>query len=283
VSWLRRPSGLASPLLAPVATPPEPTAPVEHSAPGLREALARLPRPGASVLDLGAVSSVNVDFFNRLQAKILVFDLEDTLREAGLWDAPAKLPPWLARLGEVVTLGDQRFDLILAWDYANYLGRDRWPAVARELASRLAPRGSLHLLLRSGKTMPSRPGRYRLASKESIVEEAHSFGTTSAPRFAHAEIERLHPGLAAAKSFLDKHGVQEIVLERSEELNLAPRPTAQPKHRRNVGYEPGIAAGVTTSGAHRRVSVPVRPLGPTTSGLDPDDTVPDARAPRARA
>lgn len=276
MTWLRRSAALASPLAAPVTVAPEPSAAVEHSAPGLKEALARLPRSGASVLDLGAVSSVNVEFFNRIQARLVVFDLEATLEEAGLWEAPAKLPPWVARVPAALSLRDQRFDLILAWDYSNYLGRERWPAVARELASRLAPHGSLHILVRSGKTMPSRPGRYQLASKETILEESHRYGTIAPPRFGHAEIERLHPGLAAAKSFLDKHGVQEIVLERSEELNLTPRPQAQPRHRRSYTYEPGIAAGVTTSGAHRRISVSARPQ-------DPDDTLPDPRAVDGRA
>ncbi len=186
------------------------------------------------MLDLGAVSSVNVEFFNRLQARLCVLDFETTLTEAGLWEAPAKLPPWMAEVPEVLDLAlDLRFDLILAWDYPNYFGRDRWPAVARELASRLSARGGLHLLVRSGKQMPARPSRFRIASNELILEEPRSTETIVPPRFAHAEIERLHPGLAAAKSFLDKHGLQEIVLERAEELNLPPRPQAKARVRRS--------------------------------------------------
>ena len=207
---------------------------IVHSSPGLRDALARLPPSGASVLDLGSVSSVNVEFFNRLRARLQVLDFEGTLAEAGLWEAPAKLPPWAARVPEALDLGAEiRYDLILTWDFANYLGRERWPFVARELAARLSAHGSLHLLVRSGKQMPAKPGKYRIASKESILEEVRSLETLVPPRFAHAEVERLHPGLAAAKSFLDKHGLQEIVLERSEELNLPPRPQAQPRMRRS--------------------------------------------------
>jgi hypothetical protein len=234
VDWLRRPAAQGQPPAAPAPAVPEPSPAIEHSAPGLREALARLPRPGGAVLDLGAVSSVNVEFFNRLQAKLCVLDLETTLAEAGLWEAPAKLAPWMARVPEALELAlEARFDLILAWDFPNYFGRERWPAVARELATRLSAHGGLHLLVRSGKQMPARPSRFRIASNERILEEPRSAEPIVPPRFAHAEIERLHPGLAAAKSFLDKHGLQEIVLERSEELNLPPRPQAQPRLRRS--------------------------------------------------
>lgn len=236
MDWLRRPAAPkpAPAAPAPVSVAPEPPESIEHSAPGLREALARLPRPGGSVLDLGAVSSVNVEFFNRFQAKLCVLDFETTLAEAGLWEAPPKLAPWMARVPEALDLDpDARFDLILAWDYPNYFGRERWPTVARELATRLSAHGGLHLLVRSGKQMPARPSRYRIASNERIEEEPRSAETIVPPRFAHAEIERLHPGLAAAKSFLDKHGLQEIVLERSEELNLPPRPQAQARVRRS--------------------------------------------------
>jgi len=235
MGWLRRGSPSASPVSeGPAATPPD----VEHAAPGLKQAVDRLPRPGAAVLDLGPALSINVAFFRRLQAKLNVLDFETTLADAGLWDAPKKLGPWESALPAALALAlEQRFDLVLAWDFPNYLGRERWPVVARQLVAHLSPGGMVHLLARSGKQMPAVPGHFRITAAESVREELRSGDILEPPRFSHGEIERLNPGLAAARSFLDKHGVQEFLLEHASELNLPPRPVAQPRKPRS--YYPG--------------------------------------------
>ncbi len=186
------------------------------------------------MLDLGRVTSTNVEFFNRRRAKLAVFDLERTLKDEGLWEPPAKLPLWQARASATLTLADeQRFDLVLAWDLVNYLGRERWPVVARLLVDHLAAGGAVHLLVRSGREMPARPGLFRVGAVDTLLEESRSTDLAPSPRFSHAEVERLHPGLAAVRSFLDKHGVQEFLLEHAEELHLPPRAVAKPRVRRS--------------------------------------------------
>jgi hypothetical protein len=132
---------------------------------------------------------------------------------------------------------EQHFDLVLVWDLPNYLGRQRWPAVAHLLVEKLAPGGMLHLLARGGKAMPAVPGHFRITAAEAVREETRTPDTLEPPRFSHGEIERLNPGLAAARSFLDKHGVQEFLLEHASELNLPPRPVAQARKPRS--YYPG--------------------------------------------
>ncbi len=235
MAWLRR-AGAATPpeADAPPALPPD----VEHIAPGLKQAIERLPRPGASVLDLGPALAANITFFRRLQARVRVLDFESTLRESSLWEQPKKLPLWEKELVAALALDpDERFGLILAWDFPNYLGRERWPVVARLLVARLAPGGMVHQLARSGHVMPAQPGHFRITAAETIREEVRSPDNLEPPRFSHGEVERLNPGLAAARSFLDKHGIQEFLLEHAGELNLPPRPIAQPRKPRS--YYPG--------------------------------------------
>jgi len=230
MSWLRRsgdsPAAPATPPAAsqPAGPPPE----IVHSAPGLKQALERLPRPGASVLDLGPPLAQNVAFFNRLGARLEVFDLESTLRDERLWVAPAKLAHWRERAPAALGLGAAAsFDLILVWDLPNYLGRERWPTLAERLVARLAKGGMLHLLARTGREMPERPSLFRWVEIDAIREEPRGDERVPAPRFSHGEIEKLHPGLAAAKSFLDKHGLQELLLEHADELKLPPRAVAE--------------------------------------------------------
>jgi len=240
MTWLRRTEGVAAPSASPSAVDFEPAAPdpVEHAAPGLKQALERMPRPGASVLDLGPALEANIDFFNRLGARLRIVGLEESLRELDLWAAPAKLAAWERAVAPLFADGDgERYHLILAWDLPNYLGRERWAPVAKLLAERLAPGGMLHLLARTGKQMPATPSHYRCSADDHLKEELRDAATVTPPRFSHGEIERLHEGLAAARSFLDKTGAQEFVLEHAGELNLPPRPVAQPRKPRS--YYPG--------------------------------------------
>jgi len=240
MSWLRRESGAVA---SAVASPPEPSAPetlaeIEHAAPGLKQALERLPRPGASILDLGPVKPSAIAFFNRLGGRLRIFDLEDSLHEANLWRSPAKPAVWERQLGAVLATGaDESYDLVLAWDLPNHLGRERWAIVAPRLTERLRPGGMFHLLARTGREMPATPSRYRWIETDRIYETPTTTDRVAAPRLSHGETERLHPGLAAAKSFLDKHGLQEFLLEHAAELNLPPRPVAQPRKPRS--FYPG--------------------------------------------
>ncbi|HEX9801098.1 MAG TPA: hypothetical protein VGC00_13110 [Thermoanaerobaculia bacterium] len=227
MAWLRPSGAVATAPAAALAVPLEPPR-VEHSAPGLKQALARLPRPGASVLDLGPALASNVAFFNRLGSRLRIFDLEGSLREEGLWDSPAKLAVWERQAAPLLAAGSgERYNLVLAWDLPNYLGRERWPVVARELIRRLAPGGMFHLVARTGKQMPAIPSHFRWIEVDLVREQQRETGAVTPPRFSHGEIERLHCGLAAAKSFLDKHGLQEFLLEHVAELNLPPRAVAE--------------------------------------------------------
>jgi len=235
MGWLRRSGSVAPP---PAEAPPAPPPDVEHAAPGLKQAIERLPRPGAAVLDFGPALSANIAIFRRLQARMRVLDFERTLLETDLWRPPQKLPAWERDVVAALDLApDERFDLVLAWDLPNYLGRERWPVIARQLVEHLAAGGMVHLLARTGHEMPALPAHFRITAAETIREETRSTDLLEPPRFSHGEIERLNPGLAAAKSFLDKHGLQEFLLEHVGELKLPPRPVAQPRKPRS--FYPG--------------------------------------------
>jgi len=234
MSWLRRSSAGAEALPEP-APPPEPPPPAEHPAAGLREAVEHLPRPGASVLDLGPALAANVAFFNGIGARLRIADLDDAVDEAGLREVSAAV--WERRVGELARFrDDERFDLVLAWDLPNYFGRERWPAVAALLIPRLTANGCLHLLARVGAEMPADPCRYRIVDAGTISEEVTAIETLPAPRFPHAEVEKLHPGLVAPRSHLGKHGVQEFLLEPAAAHDLPPRRVAQArKNQRRSG------------------------------------------------
>ncbi|MFN7943331.1 MAG: class I SAM-dependent methyltransferase [Thermoanaerobaculia bacterium] len=234
MSWLRRWRGEAPP--APVTVPPPPPPPpaeIEHGAPGLRRALERLAKGGGSVLDLGPALAENVAFFNGLHARIRILDLEATLAEEGLWESSLPLPAWSQRAAAALAIdAEERFELVLAWDLLHYLGGERWSAVVAVLGRHVAPGGVIHLLARTGKEMPARPGRFRIPAADLLRESPATGAFAPVPRFSHGEIEKLARGFASTVSYLDKHGLQELLLEHAEELHLPPRAEAQPRPQR---------------------------------------------------
>lgn len=200
----------------------------EYAAPGLKTALEHLPRPGGSVLDLGPALGANVAYFGKVGARVRIADLERTIDDEGAREAIPAL--WERKLPHLLPFDDgERFDLVLAWDLPNYLGRERWPAVARRIVERLSPAGAVHLLARVGAEMPARPCLYRIVEPGLISEQSIATSMVPAPRLPHAEIEKINPGLVAPRSHLGKHGVQEYVLEQASAHNLPPRPVAQPR------------------------------------------------------
>lgn len=228
MSWLRRAQEEPAPASLP---PPPPAAPelAEHPAPGLKAALAALPHPGAAILDLGPALAANVNFFCRLGARLRIADLAAAFEEGVPQAPPAR---WRELLPELLPMGaEERFDLVLAWDLVNYAGRERWPLVAAHVTSQLAAGGAIHLLAQVEKEMPAFPARYRIVEPGTISEERRSTARVATPRFSHAEIEKLHPGLVAPRSFLGRHGVQEFLLEPAAAHNLPPRAVAKPRVR----------------------------------------------------
>lgn len=200
----------------------------EHAAPGLKFALEQLPRPGGSVLELGPALGANIAYFQTLGARVRVVDLERAIDDEEAREAIPAI--WERKLPRLLPFFDgEQFDLVLAWDLPNYVGRDRWAAVARRIVERISPAGSLHLFARVGAEMPARPCLYRIAAPGQVEEEVRTAAVAPAPRLPHAEIEKLHPGLVAPRSHLGKHGVQEYVLEQAAAHNLPPRPVAQPR------------------------------------------------------
>jgi len=231
MKWLRRSAGDGEPSPVEIALPEAPPPATEIPAPGLKHALGHLPRSGARVLDLGAALAANVAFFNGLGARLRIADLDASIDEAGLREAPAAA--WERGADELLALPEsESYDLVLAWDLPNYVGRDRWPALVKRITAHLAPMGAVHLMVRVGQTMPARPCRFRIVEAGKLLEDALVAETVPAPRLPHAEVEKLHPGLVAPRSHLGKLGVQEYVLEHAERHHLPPRRVAQPRQRR---------------------------------------------------
>jgi hypothetical protein len=163
------------------------------------------------VLDLGAASGANVDFFSGFRCKIYVADLFRALSSEPI--SPAGADGAASALFERLLPYEDgtRFDAIVAWDLFNYLKAD----VLSHLAGRLrgfCRRGTVMFALGWGRAeIPVEPVRFRIGEDRRVTYDVSSPDTRACPRYAPREMERLMPGFRISRSFLLRNGLQEYV------------------------------------------------------------------------
>ncbi len=213
LAGLRRQSGSAAAATAAAPEPPPP--PERHAAPGLVQAFARLEARPRRILDLGPPLHANLSRYARLSPRIAIGDLTGALEDglspiASIDEAFAALP----RGGLA-----EPFELVLAWDLPNHLGREALPRLAEILAPRCAEGCHLHALLEAGKTMPALPRRYRIREEE-LEQECATGEQIASPRLMPGELDRVLPGFVVDKSRLLAHGVQEVLMLRTDHAEV---------------------------------------------------------------
>lgn len=212
MSWL---AGLRRPQPPPVEAPPPP-APERHAAPGLAQALAWLEGRPRRILDLGPPLHANLARLGRLAPRLGIADLAGSLADGrppalAIDEAFTALPP-----GGVA----EPYQLVLGWDLGDHLGRAALPRLAELLAPRCAEGCLLHLLVGVGKTMPALPHRYRIRDEDALEQESLTGEEIACPRLQPGELDRLLPGFAVEKSRLLAHGVQEVLLARTDHAEI---------------------------------------------------------------
>ncbi len=213
MGWL---AGLRRHAAASVAVAPEPPPPPElHTAPGLVQAFARLEGRPKRILDLGPPLHANLSRYARLSPRLAIADLTGALEDglspvAAIDEAFAALPS--GGLAEP-------YELVLAWDLPNHLGREALPRLAAILAPRCSQGCHLYALLEVGKTMLALPRRYRIREGE-LEQEASTGEEIACPRLQPGELDRVLPGFVVDKSRLLAHGVQEVLLLRTDHAEV---------------------------------------------------------------
>jgi hypothetical protein len=161
--------------------------------PRIVEPLSSEETPAYSVLDLGAASRPNLEFFLGRGARVTVADFARNRRS--LFCAVPESP----------------FDLVLAWDVLNYLARDELRPFMDELAPYFRPRAMLHAFICTGRDMSAIPARYRIEDAATLIcEDAGSLRVPS-PRYAEPDLLKRMPGLRVEHRFQLRNGMQEYV------------------------------------------------------------------------
>lgn len=193
----------------PVAPPEAHPAPADRHSLALAEVLRAVAAPGKTrVLDLGPANGANVAYLSRYACTLYIADL---YRTVGLADGANEES--LERAFER-QLPQGPFDLVLAWDVFDYLGRTGLQVLGRALVARTVPGSLLFALVSFHPRIPDRPHHFQIVDPETLRYGDPSGLERPSPRYREPDLVRLLPGFEVTGSYLLRHGVQEYLLTR---------------------------------------------------------------------
>ena len=160
-----------------------------------------------SVLDLGPASPANLDFFLGRGARLTVADFAPSGGET-LSDLVRAEP-------------GTHFDLVLAWDFLNYLPRERLGLLLRSLEPYLRPGTTIHALIATGREMAAAPRRYRIEDAETLLCEGPKERVIPSPRYVEQDLLKCMPGLIVEHRFQLRNGMLEYLFSYRTRLRVA--------------------------------------------------------------
>ncbi len=164
-------------------------------------------RGGFSVLDLGPATPSNLQFFLGRGARFTVADFApsrgDTLSEL-VRDEPGT-----------------HFDLVLAWDFLNYLPREKLGLLLRSLEPYFRPGTMVHALVATGRHISAAPRRYRIEDAETLVWEGPRGRVIPSPRYMEQDLLRCMPGLIVEHRFQLRNEMLEYLFSYRTRLRVA--------------------------------------------------------------
>ncbi len=190
-----------------------------HRSPGLQAALSHLheERP-CNILDLGPAVARNINFFSRYPCRLHIVDLLGRLADEPESAVQLELAP-KAFFDELLSIDLDQFDLVLCWTVFDRLET----GAARHLASHLArlthAGARLFAIVATGQGAGATGLGFTICQHDTL--EYHPTGHTVHPAVPinPAAFARLLAGFAIEDSVVLRHGFQEYVAVRLEDLH----------------------------------------------------------------
>lgn len=206
MGWLRRLGGARTPghgADEPEEPEREPLPSVERTSPGIAALLEGLHPDGRhTLLDIGPASERNLRRFGRFARRIRFADLLTGSRVG---------QPWAAALESVPRHPTHAYDVILAWNLLDRMGREeRIPVVAR-LVELTKPGARLYLVTSMSDEPTAYPLRFSLLDDDRVLQEAVGAPEPSWPTLLPAEVERLLLPFRVEHAFTLRHSLREYV------------------------------------------------------------------------
>jgi hypothetical protein len=163
---------------------------------------------GYEILDLGAASGVNFDFWSQFSTKLHFADFYASLQS----QLRSGASPYEEVFAQVLPFQPQtQFDLILTWDLFNHLDCDALKALIGYLKRYCKPGTILFAMIAFLQSMPSEPRKFKILGPERVLYEAASKDLKPSPRYQPRDVNLLMEGFHPLNSYLLRHGIQEYL------------------------------------------------------------------------
>lgn len=164
-------------------------------------------QPGSRVLDLGPPTERKFRFFSRLRTRLYYNNFSDSLCAQLLGPKP-QVDLSASDFQRMLPDSHVEYDLILAWDYLDYLNPENLRVVTDQLTKCSRPGTWIYFLMAQHSKIPDRPATIDLLSGE-YIRYACGPATREGARYPPKVLEGLLKGFQINKLVLLKNGIQE--------------------------------------------------------------------------
>jgi len=164
------------------------------------------------VLDIGAVRPETVAVLSDFRCRLDIADLGQAIDALAASTEDSRLDDFVAALP--VAKNPEPIDVVLTWDYLNYLERDGLAALMAAIAQRCRRGALVHaLIVYSERLMQQQPGEFVPADAGHILERSTVKADRIAPRYSPDDLTRCMPGYQTERVRLLANGMQEYLFK----------------------------------------------------------------------
>ena len=190
---------------------------VTERLPLLAEALQRTAdKPRRVLLDFAPASRHSLDTFQPLACRLRLLEFPELRQQLAKAKDPQDFQSLLQR--QLPRDEENPCNLILCWDYLNYLPRGPISLLMDEISKHAQPGAWVHMLIAySAPQMPSQPCHFTPQGQDSVLVTSQGEETRDAPRYAPNDLMRCMPRYKIDKAMLLRNGYQEYILQVRDE------------------------------------------------------------------
>ena len=165
------------------------------------------------VLDLGAARPQIIDLLSRFRCRLEIADLADSVGTLNSVDEPEALPERAEAL--LPERHAEPTDVVLCWDFLNYLERGALTALMDCIAVRCRDAAFVHaLIVYSERRMQPEPGQFAPIDDAHLLNLATAKLERIAPRYTAEDLRACLPGYTVERARLLGNGMQEYLFRR---------------------------------------------------------------------